>query len=144
MEQQHAIAQRLATRLGEGTGEPASHVIVEDLWLGVIDGTLEVGEHLPTARELAVALRVSPRTVERAYAELERRGVIASRPGEGVMVALARPAEEELARRRELLALCEEVLERAAALGFDAPAVLDMVADLESARRPPSHAEPES
>ncbi len=137
----HPIAQRLATRLAEGSGEPASRAIVEDVWLGVVDGTLDVGEVLPTARALAVALRVSPRTVERAYAELERRGVLAIRPGEGVVVSLAHPAEQELARRRELLALCRETLERAAAIGFDPADVVDMLADLETAE-PPFHAEP--
>ncbi len=138
----HPIAQRLATRLAEGSGGPVSHVIVDDVWLGVVDGTLEVGEVLPTARALAVALRVSPRTVERAYAELERRGVLAIRPGEGVVVSLAPAADEELARRRELLALCRAALERAAALGFEAADVMDMLADLETAE-PPFHAEPQ-
>ena len=138
----HPIAQRLARRLAEGTGEPASHAIIEDIWLGVVDGTLDPGEQLPTARALAVALRVSPRTVERAYAELERRGVVANRAGEGVVVHLAPPAEEELTRRRALLALCRDALERAATLGFDAADVLDMLADLEGAE-PPFHAEPQ-
>ncbi len=139
----HPTAQRIACRLAEGTGEPASHTIVEDIWLGVVDGTLDPGEQLPTARALAVALRVSPRTVERAYAELQRRGVVADRPGEGVVVQLAPPADEELARRRELLRLCRDALERAAALGFDATDVLDTMADLDNVERPSPHAEPQ-
>ncbi len=141
----HPIAQRLARRLADGTADPVMHVIVEDLWLGVVDGTLETGERLPTARELAVALRVSPRAVERAYAELERRGVIASRPGEGAgaIVCLAPPAEAELARRRELLALCRDTVARAADLGFTPTDVQDVIADLESVERPHSIAEPE-
>lgn len=135
------IAQRIAWRVAHGSGEAASHVIAEDLWLGVVDGTLEIGERLPTTRELAVALRVSPRAVERAYAELERRGVVSTRAGEGVFVSLAPPLETERARQRELAALCRETLERAAALGFVAADVLDVIADLRSAERPPKNPE---
>lgn len=135
------IAQRIAWRVEHGSGESASHLIAEDLWLGVVDGTLEIGERLPTVRELAVALRVSPRAVERAYAELERRGVVSQRPGEGIFVSLAPPLEAEMARQRELVALCRETLERAASLGFGASDVLDVIADLRSAERPPNHPE---
>ncbi|MGH7481259.1 MAG: GntR family transcriptional regulator [Longimicrobiales bacterium] len=124
----HRIAPRLAARLADAPGEPASHVIVEDVWLAVVDGSLESGERLPTARQLSVALGVSPRTIERAYTELERRGVIATRAGEGTFVSLAPPPEAEHARRRELAALCREIIERARALDFGVDELLDALA----------------
>ena len=125
----HPLTQRLAARLAEGAGEPAAAVIIDDIWLAVVDGSLEVGERLPTARELAVELRISPRAVEHAYQELERRGVVATRPGEGTFVSLTRPSEAELSRRRELAALCAEAVERARALGFDVDALLEALAE---------------
>jgi GntR family transcriptional regulator len=125
----HPLTQRLAARLADGAGEPATTVIIDDIWLAVVDGSLEVGERLPTARELAVVLRVSPRTVEHAYQELERRGVVATRPGEGTFVALTRPSEAELSRRRELAALCREAVERARALGFDVDELWEALAE---------------
>jgi GntR family transcriptional regulator len=59
--------------------------------LGV--GTLQPGERLPTVRGLAEELAVAPNTVVKAYNELQRAGLIESRPGVGtVVVADSGPA----------------------------------------------------
>jgi len=123
------LIRRLAARLAESGGEPAAHIIVEDLWLAVVEGSLPTGERLPTTRELAIALGVSPRSVERAYAELERRGVVATRPGEGTFVRLEPPSAEERERHREFAALCRETVARARELGFSVDDLLDALAD---------------
>ena len=44
------------------------------------------GERLPTVRGLAGALAVAPNTVVKAYNELQRAGLIESRPGVGTVV----------------------------------------------------------
>src|SRR5207244_4027760 len=49
--------------------------------MGVADGTLQPGDHLPSVRDLARQLGLSPNTVGRAYAELSREGVIMARAG---------------------------------------------------------------
>src|SRR5438067_12468017 len=51
--------------------------------LGVADGTLQPGDHLPSVRDLARRLGLSPNTVGRAYADLSREGVIMARAGGG-------------------------------------------------------------
>lgn len=123
------ITERLAARLATGGGEPVAHLIVEELWEGVVEGSLRTGARLPTARQLAIALGVSPRSVERAYAELERRGVIRTRPGEGTFVGLNLPSAEQRERRREFAALCRETVARARALGFSLDELLDALAE---------------
>lgn len=125
----HERALQLATRLAEGIAEPVAHRIVENIWLAVVEGTLETGERLPTARQLAIALGVSPRTVERAYRQLEQRGVIAARPGEGTFVTLASPSEEERARHRAFAALCREVVDRSRELGYGLDELIDALSD---------------
>ncbi len=137
------IAHLLAATLADSSDRPTSSAIVETIWLAVVDGSVDAGERLPTARELAIELRVSPRTVERAYEELERRGVLEARAGEGAFVRLSAPAEAELERRRELAALCRDTVARAADLGFTPTDVQDVIADLESVEQPHSIAEPE-
>jgi GntR family transcriptional regulator len=52
--------------------------------LGV--GTLRPGDRLPTVRGLAEELTVAPNTVVKAYNELQRAGLIESRPGVGTVV----------------------------------------------------------
>jgi len=123
------IIERLAQRIATGGGEPVAHLIVEELWESVVAGRLHTGARLPTARQLAIALSVSPRSVERAYAELERRGVIQTRPGEGTFVRLDPPSAEQQERRREFAALCREVVARTRELGFSLDDLLDALAE---------------
>ena len=49
-------------------------------------GVLREGERLPSVRVLAVKLGINPNTVERAYTELEARGLIRTIPKKGVYV----------------------------------------------------------
>ena len=49
-------------------------------------GVLREGERLPSVRALAVKLGINPNTVERAYTELETRGLIRTIPKKGVYV----------------------------------------------------------
>ena len=49
-------------------------------------GVLREGEWLPSVRALAVKLGINPNTVERAYTELEARGLIRTIPKKGVYV----------------------------------------------------------
>lgn len=129
MDSTHQIMEQLAASLADGIEQPVAHRIVEHIWVQVVEGGLATGERLPTARQLAVSLNVSPRTVERAYAQLEQRGVIATRHGEGTFVSLVPPSEEERARHRAFAALCQETVERARELRFDVDDVMDAMAD---------------
>jgi GntR family transcriptional regulator len=126
---QHPITERIAVRLADGARQPVTHLIVDDIWLAVVAGDLASGERLPTPRQLAISLGVTPRAVERAYEELESRGVVATRPGEGTFISLGPTSQEEHARRRELTALCQETIGRAAHLGFDLDQLMDALAD---------------
>ena len=127
------LEARLAERLRDGGAEPAFSLVVEELWLAVVDGSIDVGRRLPTARHLAVALGLSPRTIERAYRELEQRGVVTTRAGAGTFISLDQPSEEDRSRYRELVQLCRDTIARAAALGFEIEDVVDALAEFRSA-----------
>ena len=49
-------------------------------------GVLKRGTELPTMRQVAVALKIDLNTVQRAYAELERDGVLSKLRGVGTFV----------------------------------------------------------
>src|SRR5258707_13029360 len=61
---------------------------------------LQIGDQLPTVRQLAVELRINANTVARVYAELERAGVVETRRGVGTFVS-ARPREATNRRDRD-------------------------------------------
>src|SRR3569832_236430 len=54
-------------------------------------GALKPGAQVPTMRQVAVALKIDLNTVQRAYAELERDGVLSKQRGVGTFVTEAPP-----------------------------------------------------
>jgi len=50
-------------------------------------GLLAPGSQLPSVRQLAMELSINPNTIQKAYTELERRGVIVSVKGRGSFVS---------------------------------------------------------
>ncbi|CAA9410939.1 MAG: Transcriptional regulator, GntR family [uncultured Rubrobacteraceae bacterium] len=67
-------------------GVPIYVQLVEGVRHALRVGTLRPGERLPTVRGLAEELTVAPNTVVKAYNELQRAGLIESRPGVGTVV----------------------------------------------------------
>lgn len=63
-------------------------------------GVLQIGDKLPSVRELALELTINPNTIQRAYRELELSGWIATVPGKGCFVhgipTNARPEQQAL------------------------------------------------
>lgn len=66
---------------------PIYEQVVEKLKDLMICGVLEQDMQLPSVRTLATDLSINPNTIQRAYAELERRGFIYSVKGKGSFVA---------------------------------------------------------
>jgi GntR family transcriptional regulator len=63
------------------------YVQLREQILGLIGrGTLKRGSQLPTMRQVSVALKIDLNTVQRAYAELERDGVLTKLRGVGTFV----------------------------------------------------------
>src|SRR5438309_10635690 len=70
--------------------------------MGVADGTLQPGDHLPSVRDLARKLGLSPNTVGRAYADLSREGTITARAGGGSMIATRERLDQDALQRTRL------------------------------------------
>src|SRR3546814_3625120 len=74
-------------RISDWSSDVCSSDLVDQITAKVMAGDWTAGQSLPSIRELAAASRVSVITVRRAYEELERAGVIATRQGKGSVVA---------------------------------------------------------
>ena len=90
----------------------------------VARGRLQPEERLPSVRDLSRQLVINPNTVARVYTELERDGVLNTRPGLGVFVAQPRNDLTKRARKDRLTALVDGLLTEAVHLGFSAEEVL--------------------
>nr|WP_062333213.1 GntR family transcriptional regulator [Herbidospora sakaeratensis] len=71
------------------SGIPLFDQIADGLRRALAEGTLQVGEHLPPAKDLAAALRVNLHTVLRAYAQLRDEGLAEVRRGRGTVIISA-------------------------------------------------------
>lgn len=66
---------------------PIYEQIVDGVEMLAMRGALPAGSQLPSVRQLAMELSINPNTIQRAYAELERRGVIYSAKGRGNFIS---------------------------------------------------------
>jgi GntR family transcriptional regulator len=91
----------LEFRLDPGSGVTTYLQLVRQVKDALRLGALRPGDRLPTAREVVAQLAINPNTVHKAYRELERDGLVASRPGQGTFVqrSLGAPEPSELLRR---------------------------------------------
>lgn len=80
-------------RLAEIDASPAERLVLA-LADDIIEGPLKGGDRLPAHRDLAWQLGVGLGTVTKAYAALERRGLVRSVKGRGMFVAIRQAHEE--------------------------------------------------
>ena len=87
----------------------------------VITGVLAPDTPLPSVRAQAMELSINPNTIQHAYAEMERRGIIYSVKGRGSFIAGTEPLVEK--RKRELMAELNSKFTEASRLGMDIHAI---------------------
>jgi GntR family transcriptional regulator len=110
------LLDRLAT---QHTGVPIYVQLREQILHAIGDGTLEPGDRLPTMRQVAIALKVDLNTVQRAYASLERDGVLSASRGRGTFVANPAPQLDPAMRDAAIDALVHKTIASAKSLGLD-------------------------
>lgn len=66
---------------------PLYEQVVERFRELMFQGILKENEKMPSVRSLAMELSITPNTIQRAYVELERMGMIYSVKGKGSFVA---------------------------------------------------------
>ncbi len=88
---------------------PVYEQIVEQIEHFVLTGILSADAQIPSVRSLSVSLSINPNTIQKAYSELDRNGIIYSVPGKGCFISkdakniLSRQKMEKLSSLRELL-----------------------------------------
>lgn len=116
-------------RIDSSSRLPIYRQLTQQLREGVARGRLKPEEQLPSVRELSRTLVVNPNTIAKAYTELEREGILNTRPGLGVFVARPRAELTKRVRKERLQVLLDRLLTEAVHLGFSADEVLALVAD---------------
>ena len=66
---------------------PIYEQVVDGIEELALRGALPADTQIPSVRQLAMELSINPNTIQRAYAELERRGVIYAAKGRGNFIS---------------------------------------------------------
>lgn len=111
--------------LDRHSGVPVYRQIQDQVRFLVASGVLGAGSELPSTRTLAAELGLNPMTVSKAYALLERDGVVERRPGLALVVR-ARPERDlEATRRAELRGTLLPAVRAAEKLGLAVDAAVE-------------------
>jgi GntR family transcriptional regulator len=100
----------------QNNGVPIYVQLREQILAMVGRGLLKPGAQIPTMRQVAVTLKIDLNTVQRAYAELERDGVLTKLRGSGTFVAIAPPPPRNM--RRQTLEMAHRIAAQARVQGI--------------------------
>jgi GntR family transcriptional regulator len=106
---------------------PIYQQLAEQIREAIARGELKPDAPLASVRQVSRDLVINPNTVARAYTELERAGLLVSRPGRGIYVARPRNDLTREARARRLNEQVDRWLTEAVHLGYSADEVIALV-----------------
>jgi len=115
--------------LDHHSGEPIYRQIVEAVKYRIASGRVAEGAKMPSIRVLAGELKINPRTVVKAYEELQHAGLVVMKQGQGVFVATNRQGIPARARRKAVAGMARRLLAEASRLGADRDEVLRILDD---------------
>ncbi|MBQ8474428.1 MAG: GntR family transcriptional regulator [Clostridia bacterium] len=88
---------------------PVYEQIIEQIEKLVSLGIISPGEQLPSVRSLSIELSVNPNTIQKAYSELDAKGIVHSVPGKGCFVSEHAADFIAMASRRKIGELTEAI-----------------------------------
>lgn len=94
----------------------------------IISGELKAGEKLPSIRDMGIKYNMNPNTVQRAYSELEREGILETKRGQGTFVP---ERQDRLVQQRDKLKheQIEQFVHVMREMGYSAAEILSGLTD---------------
>ena len=113
--------------LNNSSVTPIYEQMIEQIKAGIMDGSLQPDEALPSVRALSATLRISALTVKKAYDRLEELGFIITVHGKGSFVAAANMQLAAEARRKAVEDDFARAIEKAKTVGLTREEILEMI-----------------
>jgi len=92
----------------------------------IVNGSLHLGDKLPSVREFSKELTVNPNTLQRAYQELEREDIIFTQRGMGSFISKDKKIIERL-REEMSREIVHDFLEGMKKIGFRKEEILNEI-----------------
>ncbi len=97
--------------------QPLYEQVLNQVRSSIAKGEMDLGDKIPSVRELAQGLKINPNTVMRAYQELDREGLTETRRGQGTFITSDVGKVERVRRHLAALAV-DRFFEKMWSLGY--------------------------
>jgi GntR family transcriptional regulator len=111
--------------LDHSSGVPVYRQIIAQIENAILSGRMSSGDRLPTIRALAVALKINPNTISKAYCELEIRGILVTQVGSGTYISDGKQNLKENVRENKISALIDRFMREMIELGLSKSQIIE-------------------
>jgi GntR family transcriptional regulator len=114
------------------SGIPFYRQIVQSVEHNIAVGALSPGDKLPTIRAFAIALKINPNTIAKAYTELEIRGLVKTQVGSGTYISKDQTyaTNERERTKKKLEEICVELIRKAKTLGVEREEIISALKEM--------------
>ena len=108
---------------------PVYEQLIKQVEDQVLKGIMKEGDKMPSVRSLSMELSTNPNTIQKAYMELDRRGILVSVPGKGSFISAA--ALTIVGNQsKEKLSDLKEIVRKLAYAGVSKSEITDMIEEV--------------
>ena len=105
---------------------PVYEQLIKQVEDQVLKGIMKEGDKMPSVRSLSMELSTNPNTIQKAYMELDRRGILVSVPGKGSFIS-AEALKIVGNQSKEKLSDLKEIVRKLAYAGVSKSEITDMI-----------------
>ena len=109
------------------SGAPIYRQLIQQIEYAILSGRMSPGDRLPTIRSLAVALKINPNPIAKAYGELEIRGILTTQVGSGTYISDKKPVMEDDSLKRKIQEVLGRFVQEMQDLGVDKRELVKLV-----------------
>lgn len=108
---------------------PVYEQLIKQVEDQVLKGIMKEGDKMPSVRSLSMELSTNPNTIQKAYMELDRRGILVSVLGKGSFIS-AEALKIVGNQSKEKLSDLKEIVRKLAYAGVSKSEITDMIEEV--------------
>lgn len=108
---------------------PVYEQLIKQVEDQVLKGIMKEGDKMPSVRSLSMELSTNPNTIQKAYMELDRRGILVSVPGKGSFIS-AEALKIVGNQSKEKFSDLKEIVRKFAYAGVSKSEITDMIEEV--------------
>ena len=107
---------------------PIYEQVTDKFQILILKGVLPPGSQMPSVRQLAMELSINPNTIQRAYMELEKQGLIYPVKGRGNFVADTSGIQKR--KKEDYLKKFTDIVNEGKEMGYEKQELMKLLEDI--------------